>query len=280
MKILVLFFVFIVLAVPMLAQDLPLAKPSGEPEPISDNSFLIEEAYNQEAGVVQHINTFTRQRGGDYVYTFTQEYPFTSEKHQLSYTIIGQRVSDPVDGRAQRGFGDFALNYRYQLVSNKRIAISPRATLLLPTGKARRGLGAGGAGLQFNLPVSLRLSRRFVAHSNAGATFTPRARNAINEQGSTQDYFLGQSLVWLANPRFNFLLESLYTNTDSVSGKNSTMRENGFVVNPGVRWAYNFHNGLQIVPGVAVPLGVGPSRGERGVFFYLSFEHPFKKQSR
>ena len=27
---------------------------------IQDNSFLIEEAYNQEANVVQHISTFSR----------------------------------------------------------------------------------------------------------------------------------------------------------------------------------------------------------------------------
>ena len=25
-----------------------------------------------------------------------------------------------------------------------------------------------------------------------------------------------------------------------------------------------------------MPIGVGPSAGERGVFFYLSFEHPFR----
>jgi hypothetical protein len=41
-----------------------------------------------------------------------------------------------------------------------------------------------------------------------------------------------------------------------------------------VRWAHNFTNGLQIVPGVSVPMGAGPSAGERGVIFYLSFEHP------
>ena len=37
----------------------------------------------------------------------------------------------------------------------------------------------------------------------------------------------------------------------------------------------NFDSGLQIVPGVAVPVGVGPSEGEYGVIGYLSFEHPF-----
>jgi hypothetical protein len=47
------------------------------------------------------------------------------------------------------------------------------------------------------------------------------------------------------------------------------------VISPGVRGAINFTSGLQIVPGIAIPIGAGPSHGERGVFFYLSFEHPF-----
>jgi hypothetical protein len=50
------------------------------------------------------------------------------------------------------------------------------------------------------------------------------------------------------------------------------------IVNPGIRWAHNFPSGLQIVPGVSFPIGFGPSNGSRGVFFYLSFEHPFKKE--
>jgi hypothetical protein len=31
------------------------------------------------------------------------------------------------------------------------------------------------------------------------------------------------------------------------------------------------------VPGIALPIGVGASRGEKAVFLYLSFEHPFTK---
>jgi len=76
------------------------------------------------------------------------------------------------------------------------------------------------------------------------------------------------------------LLESVWNNTADVTGVRQTRRENEVLINPGVRWAHNFKNALQIVPGVAFPIGVGPSRGERGVFFYLSFEHPFKKQSK
>ncbi len=43
--------------------------------PIQDNSFLIEEAYNQEAGVIQHISTFERDlETHDWLYAFTQEW--------------------------------------------------------------------------------------------------------------------------------------------------------------------------------------------------------------
>ena len=36
-------------------------------------------------------------------------------------------------------------------------------------------------------------------------------------------------------------------------------------------------DGLQIVPGIAMPIGVGPSAGEKSVLIYLSFEHPFRE---
>ena len=43
---------------------------------IQDNSFLVEEAYNQNFGVVQHISSFTRFFDSkDWNYTFTQEWP-------------------------------------------------------------------------------------------------------------------------------------------------------------------------------------------------------------
>ena len=50
-----------------------------------------------------------------------------------------------------------------------------------------------------------------------------------------------------------------------------------FFLSPGVRFAIDLPSGLQIVPGIAVPLGVGPSDGERGVFLYLSLEHAYRR---
>ncbi len=271
-----LFFIFF-----LSCASLTYAQETSQKESpaIQDNSFLIEEAYNQEAGVVQHINTFMRLRGGDWVYTFTQELPFISQKHQLSYTLVAQKAGSAPDGG--RGLGDVLLNYRYQLIGdgNAKVAVSPRFSVLLPTGSVRKGLGAGAPGVQVNLPVSVVLSRNFVTHWNAGATYTRAAKNALGEKAATTGYNLGQSLVWLARPRFNALLETAWNSSETVIGNKQKTRDNTLFINPGVRWAHNFHSVLQIVPGISVPLGVGTNKGERAIFFYLSFEHPFKKRS-
>jgi len=264
----------LLLATSLVAQDKPQAKKEG---PIQDNSFLIEEAYNQEVGVVQHINTFTRyQDSKDWVYTFTQEWPFGSQAHQVSFTLPYQRLGASLDGK--QAFGDVAINYRYQLLGDgdALVAISPRLSVLLPTGDAKTGYGRGALGLQVMFPVSWVLNDSFAAHTNIGATHTPRAQNPLGERASTQDLMLGQSLIWLVNPRFNVMLEYVHTGAQAVAGPNQTERMTSTYLSPGIRWAYNFPSGLQIVPGLAFPIGVGASKGEKAVFLYLSFEHPFK----
>lgn len=257
-----------------LAAEPPAAPPSAEiPAPIQDNSFLVEEAYNQEAGVVQHINTFGRARGGGWAYSFTQEWPAPSLRHQLSFTL----PFSGGDGARGREVGDVALNYRYQWLGggDARVAFAPRLSLLLPTGSTEEGRGAGSAGFQVNLPLSYAVAPRWAGHSNAGATFTPSAENAAGKKGDTWGYNLAQSLIWEATPRFNVMLEAAWQRAESVSDRGSVEGEESFLLSPGIRWAYDFPSGLQIVPGLAFPIGVGPSDGERQVFLYLSFEHPF-----
>lgn len=259
-------------------QQLPSNPPKQDQPKIQDNSFLIEEAYNQEAGVVQHINSFIRMRSGDWLYTFTQEWPLFGQKHQLSFTLPAARVSDVFGSHA--GIGDVALNYRYQLVGNgeTRVAVAPRFTLLAPTGDSKRGLGSGAVGVQLSLPASVVLSDKFVTHWNAGTTITPSAKNARGEKATTTEYSLGQSIIWLAAPAFNVMLETVWNSSQSVIGSRRTERSSSLLMSPGVRWAHNFKSGLQIVPGIAVSIGAGPSKGERSIFLYLSFEHPFKKR--
>jgi hypothetical protein len=261
---------------PFAAAQAPVNGPA--PRPIQDNSFLVEEAYNQEFGVVQHISTFTRfWNSEDWSYSFTQEWPVPGDaRHQLSYTLV---LSDPGASSGGPGIGDVALNYRYQLVGNgdARVAFAPRLSLMFPTGNVTQGRGAGGFGLQTSLPLSVVVSKNLVTHWNLGATAVPHAENAARERATTVGYNLGQSFVWLARPRFNVLLETVFSSSQAVIAPDRTAWSNSLLLNPGVRWAYNFKNGLQIVPGVAVPIGVGPSAGEKGLFLYLSFEHPFRK---
>ena len=246
---------------------------------IQDNSFLVEEAYNQNFGVVQHISSFTRfWDSKDWVYSFTQEWPVPGdERHQLSYTLAFQHAGAfPSSGA---GIGDVMLNYRYQLVGNgdAMIAFAPRLSLIFPTGDTSVGRSLGGFGIQTSLPMSVVVTKKLVTHWNAGATFVPQAQDASGDRAFTAGYNLGQSFIWLAKPRVNFMLETVFANTQSAIARDKTAWGRSLLLSPGVRWAYNFENGLQIVPGVAVPIGVGPSAGEKAILLYLSFEHPFRK---
>lgn len=259
----------------ILAVLLPAALRAQEPD-IADNSFLLEEAYNQEEGVVQHISTFQRARdGGAWSYGFTQEWPAPTIRHQLSYTLSYLDLGD--DGGA-RGLGDVALNYRYQVLGGgeaDRLALAPRFSLLLPTGDDEKGLGQGGWGAQLNVPMSVQLAPTLVSHSNAGLSRTYRARNPQGVRGDLLSYNLGQSFIWKTTPKFHCMVEAVWTRGEVLTASGTREKETTFLVSPGVRFAFNLESGLQIVPGIAVPIGVGPSSGDRSIFLYLSFEHPF-----
>jgi hypothetical protein len=240
------------------------------PAPNADNSFLIEEAYNQEPGVVQHISVFNRFFDSrEWGYSFTQEWPVVSQAHQFSYTLP---VLVP---GAESGIGDVALNYRYQLIANDALAVAPRVSLLLPTGSVEEGTGSGGTGFQFNLPVSITHGERLVTHWNAGFTSIFDAESSLGRNADINSFHLGQSFVWLAHPKFNALLETVYSQGESVSATGGTDSESSIFVSPGIRWAHDFDSGLQIVPGIGVPIGLGRESGEMGIILYLSFEHPF-----
>jgi hypothetical protein len=219
---------------------------------IQDNSFLIEEAYNQTPGVVQHITVFERDRdSGGWELGFTQEWPWLSERHQLSYSIPFE------GGNGENGVGNVAVHYRYQLVGDgdADLAIAPRFSLLLPTSSNERDHG-----LEVALPISRILTPRVAAHTNIVASWT---------QDQDLGFHLAQSAVYAFSGRVHFLLEATYDRANE--------GDDALFVSPGVRWAYNFKSGLQVAPGVAFPIGLGPSSEEQHVLLYLSFEHPFKR---
>ena len=244
----------------------------------SDNSFLIEEAYNQEAGVVQHISTLTLGEGSNWAYSFTQEWPFRGQRHQLSYTVPLERIESPTGSDTK--LGDIALNYRLQAVNQPDgIAFSPRLSLLIPTGDEKTGHGSGGLGVQANLPVSVLVAPWLVTHYNAGVTLVPRSRNPLGERAATTGLNLGASAILLLTPTFNVMLEAVWSREEAVVGSDRTSRSESAFLNPGIRYAINTRGGLQIVPGVAYLIGLGPSEGDNGLFLYLSFEHAFRRMA-
>lgn len=247
--------------------------PFHKPEKIMDNSFMVEEAYNQEDGVIQHIFAYQYLiNAKTWGLTFTEEWPVPGQTHQLSFTLPVNHLDSPSE---ETGVGDIALNYRYQLMFKDPIALAPRFSLILPTGDYKKGLGSDALGYQINIPLSVDLSEKWVTHWNMGLTYTPDSKESGGAEGDTLASNFGSSFIYSVTEKFNLMLEAVWYSTESVQSGGATKRDDTLFINPGMRGAIDFKSGLQIVPGIAFPIGIGPSKGEYGVFLYLSLEHPF-----
>lgn len=240
------------------------------PFEISDNSFLVEEAYNQEAGIFQNI--FNAMRF-DRVWTptFTQEWPIGTQTHQLSYTLAW------LSGDGSSGFGDTLINYRYQVLTEGpgHPAFAPRLSLILPTGSRERGLGRGSSGLQVNLPFS-KQTNDIAWHWNAGLTWfasveSPRPENDV----SLVSPFLAGSAIYRLRPMLHLMLESV-ANFEEFATLDGTGRETFFTLSPGVRGGWNIGD-HQLILGLAIPVTWNGGEAQSGSFFYLSYELPFKR---
>jgi hypothetical protein len=242
----------------------PLAKG------IQDNSFFVEEAYNQEPGVVQHIlNVPIAFNGGQKEVTpsFTQEWPVFSQLHQFSYTIPYTFVEN------QNGFEDVRLNYRLQALmeSERTPAFAPRFSLITPTGDADKGFGHDRLGYEINLPFSKIVSDRVTLHFNAGGSLFPDVRNR-----NLTNYNLGGSAIYAVSNNFNLMLESVASWEEDVNQRMHVDRTVTALLSPGARYAFNLRN-AQLVLGFAVPIGLTADAPDFGLFFYCSFEHPFMR---
>jgi hypothetical protein len=254
---------------------------------IQDNSFLVEEAYNQEPGVVQHIFNLPILFTGhekDISPSFTQEWPIFTQTHQFSYTIPYTFVRN---GGWENGLSDIRLNYRFQaLMETERMpAFAPRFSFVVPTGDADKGFGNDRLGYEVNLPFSKIVSDRWTIHFNAGGSLFPDVKGH-----DLWNYNLGASAIYAVSTTFNLMLETVAgwnEDVDLAAGAGSAKaaparkidRTTTALISPGARYAFNLPNDLQIVAGAAVPVGLTSDSPDWGLFFYLSFEHPFVRTS-
>jgi hypothetical protein len=246
----------------------PLAKG------IQDNSFFVEEAYNQEPGVAQHIlNVPINFTNGSREITpsFTQEWPVFSQTHQFSYTIPYAFTEE------DNGIEDMRLNYRLQALTEDEWTpvFAPRLSLVLPTGDRDKGLVTGVVGYETNLPFSKIISDRWTLHFNAGMSVFPNARDH-----HLTNYNLGASAIYAVSRDFNLMLETVAgRNEDIAEGElapePTVDRATTALVSPGARYAFNLPNDAQLVVGLALPIGLTSDSPDWGMFFYCSFEHPF-----
>jgi DtxR family transcriptional regulator, Mn-dependent transcriptional regulator len=247
-----------------IAQTAPAPSPKQPPFSILDNSFIVEEAFNQEAGIFQNIFGFQRI-GGAWEFAFTQEWPVVSQAHQLSYTI-------PFLDHSSRstGIGDVMINYRYQATLDDPgiPAFSPRVSLILPTDSS----GDDSVGVQVNLPVSKQRGDIYF-HGNAGFTWLPRARGAA-ERVSLMTPHVSGSAIYRLRPMFNLMVENVLS-FEEFAGIIGTERQTVFTFSPGARGGWNLGD-HQLILGGAVPISFADET-DAGVLVYLSYELPFKR---
>src|SRR5574338_12246 len=233
------------------------ADPS-RPFEIQDNSFLVEEAFNQEQRIYQNIFGFIRSRG-EWQLAFTQEWPLGGQTHQASYTI-------PFGGYGvANGLGDAMLNYRYQVSTEtaSRPAFAPRISLILPTGGPKRGYDT--LGYQVNLPLSKQF-RDWYVHVNGGFTTYAGVPTASGNDVNLFTTQASASGIWRMRPMVHLMLEMLVESLEEPEGRHSHL-----IASPGVRIGKNIGD-AQMVVGAAVPITFSRDPTEGALLLYFSYE--------
>jgi hypothetical protein len=248
----------------------PPAVPADDEWKITDNSFLVEEAFNQDPHVVQNIFQYQQQTFRDWQFTFTQEWPAPYKRHQLSYTIPVQAV----DGTS--GMGDVLINYRLQVLEEGpgRPAFAPRVSAILPSGNP--AAGADFRGVQVNLPFSKRQGNLYF-HWNGGFT-TVWSQDNVNLTSVTG----AASIIYRAKQMLNLMLEGQFGGiAQEVPGTipgapSESQRVKAGVLSPGVRGGWNLGDDRQIVIGVAGPISWTGGQSTASLLLYFSYEGPVK----
>ncbi len=263
------------------------------PEHTRDNGQFVEEASNQEAGVVQHIFNLVPQwernngeRSRILAFLYTMELPVGSQKHQFSFTLPFLTIHERKPGEPTTqdgGVSDLFLNYRYQLLADDDFLwVAPRFTVILPTGDERFGTGSGRVGYQFGLPIS-KYGDHFDFHFNAGATFIPDVVGPISTGGFSQahdlrGYNLGASAYWKLSYKLHLFVEAIAVWQNFVDDDGNRDDARIILVNPGFRYVLAQLENVEWVVGVGVPVGLSRDAPDIGVFGYMSVEHSFLRK--
>ncbi|HXE79734.1 MAG TPA: metal-dependent transcriptional regulator [Vicinamibacterales bacterium] len=256
------------------AQEPPAVEPAPSHFGIVDNSFFVEEAFNQDPGMFQNIFVFEREGPRGWAARFVQEWPLRGMRHQLAYSLTFAR-----DGGDAR-FSDASIDYRLQVWNGEdgRPAFAPRASLLLNRDDGETPLDEGGVGFEANLPFSLERGPLFF-HWNGGLRWLPAVSSLPSAPGEDVDLvspFVAGSVIAAVRPMLNLMLEARYDSEEFVAGRGRTDRAGIFTISPGLRAGWDFGD-AQLVLGFAVPVARSEGEADTGALVYFSYEPPFKR---
>ncbi len=240
---------------------------------LEDNSFLLEEAYNQKPGEFQFIQGYRSFHSGkEYHFISDGEMALGSEKHQFSYQIT--RLKEEVD---HGSFGDTTLNYRIQSVNELDFLMAHRFGLILPSGSVKENSGYGVTGFKYVQASSFLLSDEWDNHWNLLFTHYPEAKVKFSDKRRTlNEYGISSSLVYHWKENLNFLLEGIYEAHEKLNFKNQKKYDYHFILNPGVRTAIDLSwKETQTAPGISFPVRYQEDQIDHGVVLYLSIEPKF-----
>lgn len=236
---------------------------------IEDNSFLLEEAFNQKKEEYQFIQKYYTSTSGYVEYLLEIEAPLSDdETHQISLDISRIRPEEiPASS-----FSDLNLNYRYQALNRNGMILTEKIGLVLATGKVENETSNGAMGAQLMQVATFKFSERFMNHWNLGTTIFPEAETAAGEK-TILEFTGGTSLINNYSDNLNFLLEAVLQTFESYDEDKNVNNELRFYLNPGLRFALDFDfKRTQVVPGVSFPVQYSDGEVRPGVFLYLSVE--------
>jgi hypothetical protein len=246
------------------SRPLPTAAADG----IVDNSFLVEETFNQDPGIIQTQFTWLRADGGDWEGAVSQDWPLLVHRHQFSYTLPWDGGSLPAH------IGQAVVSYRYQIadVSDARPGLAARLSVILPTG--REG-DDDRPGLQAAIPMTA-VWRRLHVHANAGLTWTHQVRSESGATASLTSPYLAASVVWPTASMLQLMLEDVVEFEALLDANARRLRRTTMTVSPGLRGGWNVGRN-QVVLGAAVPIDASDSGRSVSVLGYVSLEGPFRR---
>jgi hypothetical protein len=260
----------LLLAASTAAQPSPDSRPAptAAAAGILDNSFLVEETFNQDPGIIQTAFTWMRDPGGGWESAVAQDWPLRVHRHQFSYTLPWDGGSVPTR------LGQVALSYRYQIrdVSEEAPGVAARLSVILPTGRPG---GDNRPGLQAAVPMTA-VWQRLHIHANAGVTWTHQVRGGQGTTANLTSPYLAGSVVWPTASMVQLMLEDVVAFEAFLDATAHPRRRTTMTVSPGLRGGWNVGRN-QVVLGAAVPIDSSTEGRSVSVLGYVSFEGPFRR---